>query len=251
MKIIATDYDGTVTHRGVTPELLSAIAEWRAKGNLFGIVTGRPRTSIHQTLLGPKLTVDFEVADNGAVIYNGKGECLKYSAISPEDAVMCINTARELDHTGFRISSCDCYIMMDQAPKAELLPGTGIIRIGNAYIEKPTEFFTRSTSPELCQTAKDLILEKSEGRIRGLSSSRITNDFVRADVSKAHGILDLAKLYNIEPEGVYTIGDAFNDLEMLLYPGFTGYAVENAMPEVKEKVGRIVDSPLELLKILL
>ena len=37
MKIYATDYDGTVTYRGVTSELKEAVRCWREAGNLFGI----------------------------------------------------------------------------------------------------------------------------------------------------------------------------------------------------------------------
>ncbi len=42
MKLIASDFDGTITRYGkVWEEDLAAIQKWRAEGNLFGIVSGR------------------------------------------------------------------------------------------------------------------------------------------------------------------------------------------------------------------
>ena len=41
MRLIATDYDGTLTHGGIDEEKLDAIRRWRADGNIFGIISGR------------------------------------------------------------------------------------------------------------------------------------------------------------------------------------------------------------------
>jgi hydroxymethylpyrimidine pyrophosphatase-like HAD family hydrolase len=41
MKIIASDYDGTLNHGGIGEEKRNAIKKWREKGNKFGIVSGR------------------------------------------------------------------------------------------------------------------------------------------------------------------------------------------------------------------
>jgi len=42
-KIIATDYDGTLTIDGIPPRVIEAIEKFRAEGNLFGVVTGRDK----------------------------------------------------------------------------------------------------------------------------------------------------------------------------------------------------------------
>ena len=41
MKIIASDYDGTLNHGGIDDIKRNAISEWRKAGNLFGLVSGR------------------------------------------------------------------------------------------------------------------------------------------------------------------------------------------------------------------
>ena len=85
MKIYATDYDGTVTYRGVTPELKEAVRRWREAGNLFGIVTGRPRNSIRSALRANGLEVDFAVSDNGATASDGSWELIYNATLDPED----------------------------------------------------------------------------------------------------------------------------------------------------------------------
>ena len=41
MKIICSDYDGTLNHGGITDEKLSAIRKWQENGKLFAVVSGR------------------------------------------------------------------------------------------------------------------------------------------------------------------------------------------------------------------
>ena len=44
MKLLATDYDGTLRYaQDVMPEDLKSIEEWKNKGNKFVIVTGRSK----------------------------------------------------------------------------------------------------------------------------------------------------------------------------------------------------------------
>lgn len=52
MKLLATDYDGTLCYGygDVMPEDLDAIRRWKEAGNLFAVVTGRSGLSIHREL---------------------------------------------------------------------------------------------------------------------------------------------------------------------------------------------------------
>ena len=54
MKIIASDYDGTLNHGGIDDKKRNAIKEWRKAGNLFGIVSGR----------GPSNLIDLHKTNN-------------------------------------------------------------------------------------------------------------------------------------------------------------------------------------------
>ena len=41
MKIIGSDYDGTLNHNGIDDKKRQVIEKWRAAGNVFAIVSGR------------------------------------------------------------------------------------------------------------------------------------------------------------------------------------------------------------------
>ena len=52
MKILASDYDGTLNYNGFDSQKLDAIARWRAAGNLFGLVSGRSADSLWELAEG-------------------------------------------------------------------------------------------------------------------------------------------------------------------------------------------------------
>ena len=72
MKIIATDFDGTLNQNGIGREKREAIAAWRKAGNLFGIVTGRGFRSIYEVIKDTGIGYDFLICNNGAVICDSK-----------------------------------------------------------------------------------------------------------------------------------------------------------------------------------
>ncbi len=59
-------------------------------------------------------------------------------------------------------------------------------------------------------------------------------DILPPHASKAHGINELVAIHNFSPENVMSIGDNFNDLEMLEYAG-TSVVMGNASPELLER----------------
>ena len=59
-------------------------------------------------------------------------------------------------------------------------------------------------------------------------------DILPPHASKAHGISELVAIHNYSPENVMSIGDNFNDLEMLEYAG-TSVVMGNASPELLER----------------
>lgn len=59
-------------------------------------------------------------------------------------------------------------------------------------------------------------------------------DILPRDASKGHGVAKLAELNDLTPENVMTIGDNFNDLEMLEYAG-TAVVMGNADPRLLER----------------
>ena len=76
MKIIASDYDGTLNEGGVGEEKRIAIRKWREAGNLFGIVSGRGIGNIVGLAKEDVIECDFLLGDNGASVAKGNGDVL-------------------------------------------------------------------------------------------------------------------------------------------------------------------------------
>ena len=78
MKILASDYDGTLrVNEKVESYDLDMIHKHRAAGNLFGLVTGRSMESIKAEIKGNGIEVDFVIANNGGVIYDKQFQKLR------------------------------------------------------------------------------------------------------------------------------------------------------------------------------
>ncbi|MGM0502053.1 MAG: HAD family hydrolase, partial [Bacillota bacterium] len=72
-----------------------------------------------------------------------------------------------------------------------------------------------------------------------LSKSRFV-EIMNPEVSKGQAVADLAQELGFQREEVVTIGDSYNDIEMLEYAGL-GVAVENAWPAVQEAADYITE----------
>ena len=89
MKLLATDYDGTLKFGDSVQEKdVKAIQEWRKAGNLFAIVTGRSKQSITRELEENNIQVDYLVTNNGGMVFDDKGEILLETTL---DNIMAID----------------------------------------------------------------------------------------------------------------------------------------------------------------
>ena len=57
-------------------------------------------------------------------------------------------------------------------------------------------------------------------------------EIISKDINKADAIMKVAKINGKNEEDIYTIGDGYSDIEMI--KRFDGYAMENAVNEVKK-----------------
>ena len=79
MKIIASDYDGTLNHGGIDDKKRDAIKKWRKAGNLFGLVSGRGLADLVELPKRNSFECDFLLASNGAVAAKTDGTVLAES----------------------------------------------------------------------------------------------------------------------------------------------------------------------------
>ena len=117
MKILGSDFDGTLNHGGISESKLLAIQKWRQFGHKFGVVSGRGK-GFHEELLEqiPQLELDFCIACNGAYITDSKGSVI-YEARCSE--VSFVELAKDLFAWGCRYTRvsgkrCMCVVEREE-----------------------------------------------------------------------------------------------------------------------------------------
>ena len=238
MIIVASDFDGTLAHKGYTlEENKKAVATFRAKGGKMGVVTGRSLTIAHgipQDVGG----LDFMICSTGAVIMDGEGKVLFHKTQPTGEMVeAAILKARSLGCTYFGVNC-----LRDQyAPKME----EGMVIDFGAMTE-----FDHCNACFPSEAAAEEFLayleETNPGKWRGYRNGW-TVDMPPYGCSKADAIRLYASRFE-DPE-VYTVGDNANDVPMLT--AFPSYAVESGVEAAKQAATRICKSVATMLEELL
>ena len=98
MKLLATDYDGTLRYaQDVMPEDLKSIEEWKNKGNKFVIVTGRSKESIDAQIKLFNLPCDYLITNNGGMVFDENGNVLLSNYLNFDVCVDILHNVKKLD----------------------------------------------------------------------------------------------------------------------------------------------------------
>lgn len=229
MKIIASDFDGTITYdsENMLETNKRAIEKWRKAGNLFGIVTGRGAESIGYELNRRGIECDFILANNGCLsLY--KGEVLFEETIDRSVGVLIRNTVFGF---GCEMLGYDCRT----GPHGQIYnDDTDFTDFENK--EYYTQFNTVCSGETVAEAERkarrlcETISEKHGDVLNPLLNGRCI-DICPVGCDKGTGIVKLAGRLNIPHENVFTVGDNYNDLAML--KRFSSFAMNNAYEEVK------------------
>ena len=228
MKIIASDYDGTLNHGGIDDKKRDAIKEWREKGNKFGIVSGRVTDDLLRIYKKDGLELDFLLACNGAVILTTAGKILKEDRIGGDILKPFLDFLFSLGADWATIQSDKIYIIDE-----------------NDNDRLPDEF-TRKTLPDLkyfnqvstileddeeALMVTNAIKEKFGDILNPLQNGRCI-DIVSSRINKAQGLYHYLELVGGKYEDMITVGDNINDTHMI--KEFRSYAMANGVQSIKD-----------------
>lgn len=228
MKIIASDYDGTLNHGGIDDKKRNAIKEWREKGNKFGIVSGRITDDLLRIYKKDNLELDFLLACNGAVILTTEGKILKEDRVDGDILKPILDFIFSLGADWAAIQSDRSYIIDE-----------------NDNDRLPDEF-TRKTLPDLkyfnqistiledeeeALMVTNAIKEQFGDKLNPLQNGRCI-DIVSATMNKAKGLYDYLELIGGKYEDMITVGDNINDTHMI--KEFRSYAMANGVQSIKD-----------------
>lgn len=253
MKVLASDYDGTLSRGGViSADDRDAIKKFRNAGNRFGIITGRGHSGFLKELKRQKFDCDFIVSNNGAVIYDkeklvdivyGDGEILQtlipfiisvgglYAAITVDEVHYAAIYGRFAGETEGSGTATENYIRVDHLDMIKRFNQVDC-NVGSSIAA--AEFAYQ--------------VNLRYGKWLNAFNNGDCVDIVPKPASKTYGLERYLEYAGLTKADACTVGDNFNDLGMLL--DFGGYAMESGRPEVIEKVGRTCSSIGELIKIL-
>ncbi|MBO5374845.1 MAG: HAD-IIB family hydrolase [Clostridia bacterium] len=241
MKIIASDYDGTVNCNGISQRDAEAITKFREAGNKFGIVTGRDLDMALWVLFEfkkVKTKIDFLICCTGAIILNGDGEIIKIKKgkVLPEHHEM-IKKARELGVNSFNFNDGLKRIYIDP---------NGKIPYDLDCIPEFTQLNVWFMSNESADKFNAYINENYANVISAYRNGGSV-DMPPANTSKVTGIYDYASQFD-SPE-IYTVGDNLNDIPMI--EEFCGFAVSNAQDAVKKSAKHQCDRVADMIEIIM
>ena len=244
MKIIASDYDGTLNHNGIDKEKIEAISNWRKAGNIFSIISGRGALDLIRLYKEQSFECDYLIADNGAVIMKTDGEIvcedkIDTSVIKPFleflfsqgckwGYVQTSFPCRVFKDTDFEDYDKDECFIFEELPEFPLL----------------YQINTALNTFEEAEKVTEAIKEKFGDILSPLQNGNCI-DIVSVNMNKAKGIYKFIDLLGAEYEDVITVGDNINDKDMI--KEFRSYAMENAVPLIKELADFETPSVTELI----
>ena len=242
MKIIASDYDGTLNHGGIDDKKRNAIKKWREMGNKFGIVSGRMPDDLLKIYKKSELELDFLLACNGAVILTTDGKIIKDDRIDGELLKPFLDFLFSLGADWATIH-CERSYVIDENDNDRL----------------PYEF-TRKTLPELkyfnqvstileneeeALMVTNAIKEKFGDILNPLQNGRCI-DIVSSRINKAKGLYDYLELVGGKYEDMITVGDNINDTHMI--KEFRSYAMANGVQSIKDIADYVTLGITELIE---
>lgn len=241
MKILASDYDGTLNVQGVvSKENIDAIAAWRAAGNLFGVVSGRNLGSIYHTLERDGVPYDFMIGCNGSVLTDEHGKPAGHRCIPARVAKALFGEI--FRYEAHYVAASYDWGSLDVQASTDLRAEDTCLTIDGERMDHVLQVSAWFPRPEYAHAVRNACEGLFPGQIKGLMPTAQSIDFVCAGTDKASGIRRLCACRGLDPELVLTVGDGDNDLDMLTAPDFCGYAMESSMPVVLGQVSRTTES---------
>ena len=242
MKIIASDYDGTMNHNGIDDKKRDAVARWRKAGNLFGIISGRGIKSLLEVIENKDFEYDYLIANNGAVIFDKDLNILHETRL---EGGIAINLVEDLISWGCPFANIDKKVpVMVQAKEK---------RNENEYtladMPRDIEYFNQvSTWLETIEETVEIVRrvnEKYSGVLTPLQNGTCI-DIVPFGVDKARGIYNLLDAVGGKFEDVIAVGDNINDTAMI--KEFRSYAMANGVDYIKDLADYITEGITELIE---
>ncbi len=240
-KAFASDFDGTLyfmfDEEPIRKDDIIAIEDFREKGNLFGVCTGRSLRGITDVIENEMF--DFYILASGALIVDQDLNIISQTCISYQ-TMKEIYEKYEKDLDIIIQANDTVYCLQEERPLQVFI--RSIEEMENAAVYG-LSFGTNS--PDQAKMIADEINESYGDEI--IAFANVKNvDIVSKECSKGKALEIVKNYYEIDL--MAGIGDSFNDIPMLEKADCT-YTFPYAPGEVQKKVDQIVNTVSEAIEI--
>ena len=243
MKIIGSDYDGTLNHGGIDDAKKTAIEKWRCAGNVFALISGRGPENVLKIYKEKQFGCDYLIANNGAIILKTDGEIVSDIRCKGEIAFPLLKLLfKNGCQWGDVQTAFPCRVFADENECEE----AGDYTMENApEIPYFNQISTVLPDFETAEKITALIAENFGSELNPLQNG-VCIDIVRNDMNKAKGLYILADILGAEYRNIIAVGDNVNDRDMI--KEFRSYAMANGVDSIKELADYITESVTELIE---
>lgn len=225
MKILASDYDGTLRrNEKVAFEDINSIKLWQESGNLFGIVTGRHTVSILGEIHNNNIPFDFIISAAGAVILDKNENYIFEKQVKKKTVLPLYEITRKMRGKYF------CASLFNE----RIWYGTGKLKSfrGNSFqnpesVSEITSFHevgTRFGTELQARRYIKKVLEQLGNEVNPQQNGKCV-DISAKSTCKVDTLYRLLDIYSAKKEDLITVGDSHNDIEMVTE--FNGYAIKS------------------------
>lgn len=233
MKILVSDYDETFAYGKQLEENRKAVQNWRDAGNLFVIATGRTYGDFFSLFeQNEPIPCDYVILNHGATILDCANQVLYAHPIDPK---VISNLQEYLPvlftyPNNFYSSIKESRVLLDHPHVTKLHIACNSVALAKQY--------QRMVEKSWKQDLSTMVISRS-GSL----------ELVASGVNKASAIEVLLRKLSLPRTCVYTVGDDYNDLEMLIL--FHGASMMNATSEVYQQIPYHVPSVASYINMLL
>jgi len=226
-KILVSDYDQTfyISDEDIEKNII-AVNEFRKRGNIFVIATGRSYFDFKSQVNLYCLKYDYVILNHGTTILDNKDNIISNFSIKNE-IIESLKNDLDIEKSvdGFCCSRLESRVDFDYKD---------LTKINIKYdSENETKYIY------------NLIKEKYSNSVELYYVNNKILEIISNKINKSKAISLLLNKLNMVKDNVYTIGDGYNDIEMI--KDFNGYAMKNAVEDLKLNVEKEYNSVFEFI----
>ena len=234
--MIAIDIDGTLVNsqRQLTRPVVEAVRDARDAGVHVVLATARPPVNAQEVLKGLGLET-LMICYNGAWVGNGEDlKTIHHWPMPVELALKSVLLARKINpQVQVRIDVADKWYTDQHQGKASGPKAPAKVGKVTELITEPVSRLTFLGERTLMSKTRQLLKQNFGSQIGIQHTDERFIQIMLKGVDKSSGVKKVAEHYGVRREQVMSIGDAPNDLPMMIWSG-CAVAVANSYSEVVE-----------------